>query len=137
MSSRSHDICHPVPGIDGTAAAPPPAASMVDMTTTAARTAATAAGTGENAPVAPAVSFDQVGKSYGNGKVRAVDGLSLRLHPGETVALLGPNGAGKSTTLDLLLGLKQPGSGTVRALAPARGRRSSPGGSARCCRAAG
>ncbi|MEU6093681.1 ABC transporter ATP-binding protein [Streptomyces sp. NPDC047079] len=56
--------------------------------------------------------FDQVTKAYGD--VRAVDGLTLLLHPGETVALLGPNGAGKSTTLDLLLGLKQPDSGSVR-----------------------
>ncbi|WP_329413302.1 ABC transporter ATP-binding protein [Streptomyces sp. NBC_00704] len=61
---------------------------------------------------APAVGFDQVSKSFGN--VRAVDGLTLSLRPGETVALLGPNGAGKSTTLDLLLGLKQPDSGSVR-----------------------
>ncbi|MGW6905297.1 MULTISPECIES: ABC transporter ATP-binding protein [unclassified Streptomyces] len=60
----------------------------------------------------PVVGFDQVSKSYGS--VRAVDGLTLALHPGETVALLGPNGAGKSTTLDLLLGLKQPDRGTVR-----------------------
>ncbi|MET8951753.1 ABC transporter ATP-binding protein [Streptomyces sp. NPDC004129] len=58
------------------------------------------------------VGFDQVTKVY--GQVRAVDGLTLRLHPGETVALLGPNGAGKSTTLDLLLGLKHPDSGSVR-----------------------
>ncbi|NUP18771.1 MAG: ABC transporter ATP-binding protein [Streptomyces sp.] len=58
------------------------------------------------------VGFDRVSKSYGS--VRAVDGLTLALNPGETVALLGPNGAGKSTTLDLLLGLKQPDSGTVR-----------------------
>ncbi|MCQ9183256.1 ABC transporter ATP-binding protein [Streptomyces sp. IBSBF 2953] len=61
---------------------------------------------------APAVGFDQVSKSFGS--VRAVDGLTLSLRPGETVALLGPNGAGKSTTLDLLLGLKQPDSGSVR-----------------------
>ncbi|WP_161167236.1 ABC transporter ATP-binding protein [Streptomyces sp. SID5910] len=58
------------------------------------------------------VGFDQVTKNYGD--VRAVDGLTLTLRPGETVALLGPNGAGKSTTLDLLLGLKQPDTGTVR-----------------------
>ncbi|MWA13430.1 ABC transporter ATP-binding protein [Streptomyces sp. BA2] len=59
-----------------------------------------------------AVSFDQVTKSYGD--VRAVDDLTLELHPGETVALLGPNGAGKSSTLDLLLGLRHADSGTVR-----------------------
>ncbi|MGW2226371.1 ABC transporter ATP-binding protein [Streptomyces formicae] len=61
---------------------------------------------------APAVSFERVTKSYGD--VRAVDALTLDLRPGETVALLGPNGAGKSSTLDLLLGLRQPDSGTVR-----------------------
>ncbi|RMB87949.1 sulfate ABC transporter ATP-binding protein [Streptomyces shenzhenensis] len=60
----------------------------------------------------PVVGFEHVSKVY--GRVRAVDGLSLALRPGETVALLGPNGAGKSTTLDLLLGLKRPDSGTVR-----------------------
>ncbi|WP_234311911.1 ABC transporter ATP-binding protein [Streptomyces griseus] len=76
------------------------------MTTTSAQ----ASTTGKTAAT-PAVRFDQVSKAY--GEVRAVDGLTLALHPGETVALLGPNGAGKSTTLDLLLGLKQADSGTV------------------------
>ncbi|QOV35819.1 ABC transporter ATP-binding protein [Streptomyces ferrugineus] len=63
---------------------------------------------------ATVVDFDQVSKNYGS--VRAVDGLTLALHPGETVALLGPNGAGKSTTLDLLLGLKRPDGGKVAIL---------------------
>ncbi|MFF2325151.1 MULTISPECIES: ABC transporter ATP-binding protein [unclassified Streptomyces] len=58
------------------------------------------------------VRFDQVSKAY--GEVRAVDGLTLELHPGETVALLGPNGAGKSSTLDLLLGLRTADSGSVQ-----------------------
>ncbi|MFZ3568367.1 ABC transporter ATP-binding protein [Streptomyces sp. BH097] len=59
-----------------------------------------------------AVTFSGVTKTY--GAVRAVDGLSLELHAGETVALLGPNGAGKSTTLDLLLGLRPADTGEVR-----------------------
>ncbi|WP_411150282.1 ABC transporter ATP-binding protein [Streptomyces sp. A30] len=66
------------------------------------------------ATTTPVVAFDRVTKGYGS--VRAVDGLTLALHPGETVALLGPNGAGKSTTLDLLLGLRNPDSGSVRVL---------------------
>src|ERR1700750_1013784 len=58
------------------------------------------------------VSFENVSKVY--GRLRAVDGLSLELRRGETVALLGPNGAGKSTSLDMLLALRKPTSGTIR-----------------------
>ncbi|MGC0419184.1 ABC transporter ATP-binding protein [Embleya sp. AB8] len=60
---------------------------------------------------APVVALRGVRKTFGD--LRAVDGLDLELHQGETVALLGPNGAGKSTTLDLLLGLGRPTEGTV------------------------
>ncbi|MER7399387.1 ABC transporter ATP-binding protein [Streptomyces sp. NPDC000151] len=74
-------------------------------------TATTAAATGHSAGRPPVVSFTGVSKSY--GRVRAVSDLTLELHPGETVALLGPNGAGKSTTLDLLLGLRGPDTGSV------------------------
>jgi ABC-2 type transport system ATP-binding protein len=63
---------------------------------------------------APVVSFEDVSKVYGN--VRAVDGLSLDLRQGETVALLGPNGAGKSTSLEMLLALRKPTSGRIRVL---------------------
>jgi len=47
------------------------------------------------------------------GPVPAVRGIDLHIAAGETVALLGPNGAGKSTTIDMLLGLLPPDSGTV------------------------
>jgi ABC-2 type transport system ATP-binding protein len=47
------------------------------------------------------------------GRVHAVRGVDISIAPGETVALLGPNGAGKSTTIDMLLGLLAPDSGTV------------------------
>jgi ABC-2 type transport system ATP-binding protein len=59
----------------------------------------------------PVVSFVNVSKTYGN--LKAVDGLSLDLRPGETTALLGPNGAGKSTSLDMLLALRKPTSGKI------------------------
>jgi len=60
----------------------------------------------------PVVSFENVSKHYGS--LKAVDGLSLELRRGETVALLGPNGAGKSTSLDMLLSLRKPTSGKIR-----------------------
>ncbi|MCA2216849.1 ABC transporter ATP-binding protein [Jidongwangia harbinensis] len=46
--------------------------------------------------------------------VRAVDGISLTVAPGELVALLGPNGAGKSTTLRMLTTLIPPTAGSAR-----------------------
>jgi ABC-2 type transport system ATP-binding protein len=60
----------------------------------------------------PVVSFENVSKHYGS--LKAVDGLSLELRRGETVALLGPNGAGKSTSLDMLLALRKPTGGKIR-----------------------
>ena len=47
------------------------------------------------------------------GAIEAVRGIDLDIASGETLALLGPNGAGKSTTIDMLLGLSRPDSGTV------------------------
>ncbi|MEZ0091094.1 ABC transporter ATP-binding protein [Streptacidiphilus sp. EB129] len=56
-------------------------------------------------------AFRNVSKSF--GPVKAVNDISLTLHPGETVAFLGPNGAGKSTSIDMLLGLKDPDAGSI------------------------
>src|SRR5690349_25125600 len=76
------------------------------MTFTASTDVA-ASGTGQLA-----VNMDGVVKRFGT--VTAVNGLDLRIRPGEVVALLGPNGAGKTTTVDMLLGLSQPTRGTVQ-----------------------
>ena len=57
------------------------------------------------------MDLDGVVKRF--GAVTAVDGISLRIRPGEVVALLGPNGAGKTTTVDMLLGLTSPDAGTI------------------------
>jgi ABC-2 type transport system ATP-binding protein len=46
--------------------------------------------------------------------VRAVDGISFTVRPGEFVGYLGPNGAGKSTTIKMLTGILTPSSGTAR-----------------------
>jgi ABC-2 type transport system ATP-binding protein len=46
--------------------------------------------------------------------VAALDGLDLRVEPGEVFGLLGPNGAGKTTTVKILLGLTRPSAGSAR-----------------------
>jgi branched-chain amino acid transport system ATP-binding protein len=46
-------------------------------------------------------------------RTRAVQGLSLTLEPGETLALVGANGAGKSSTLKAIMGLVKPSSGEI------------------------
>ncbi|MDC7218298.1 MAG: ATP-binding cassette domain-containing protein [Spirochaetales bacterium] len=45
-------------------------------------------------------------------EVRALDGISLSIAPGELVGYIGPNGAGKSTTVKVLSGILVPDSGT-------------------------
>ena len=51
-------------------------------------------------------------KSYGS--LRAVDGVSFTLAPGQVLGLLGPNGAGKTTTVALICGQMRPDAGSVR-----------------------
>ena len=58
------------------------------------------------------------------GDVRAADGVTFSVMPGEIYGLLGPNGAGKTTTVECILGLRQPDSGSVTVLGMAYGTQS-------------
>ncbi|MBK7998409.1 MAG: LPS export ABC transporter ATP-binding protein [Verrucomicrobia bacterium] len=46
-------------------------------------------------------------------KRRVVDGVSIKVEPGEIVGLLGPNGAGKTTTFNMVVGVVKPDEGAV------------------------
>ncbi|HBA60002.1 MAG TPA: ABC transporter ATP-binding protein [Elusimicrobia bacterium] len=50
-------------------------------------------------------------KTYGG--LAALDGVSFKVNPGETLGLIGPNGAGKTTAISIMTGLLKPDSGEV------------------------
>lgn len=62
----------------------------------------------------PAVEMAGVCKYFDNGMIKALDGLSLRVERGESVAVTGPSGCGKSTMLHLIAALDRPTSGIIR-----------------------
>ena len=67
------------------------------------------------AETTPAVEIKDLVKdfktSFRKQMLRAVDGVSIRIMPGEVYGLIGPNGSGKSTTMKALLGLVAPTAG--------------------------
>lgn len=67
------------------------------------------------APVAGAVEFDAVRFHYPTRPNQsALDGISIKVEPGETIALVGPSGAGKSTIIQLLMRFYDPQEGAIR-----------------------
>ncbi len=66
-------------------------------------------------PVRGQIVLDNVGFRYpARPETSALDGVSLTVEAGETVALVGPSGAGKSTVLQLLMRFYDPQSGAIR-----------------------
>jgi NitT/TauT family transport system ATP-binding protein len=64
------------------------------------------------------IHLDRVSKVFGKAGTeaayRAVDDLNLEVHPGQMLAILGKTGCGKSTIFNMIAGLTEPTSGTVR-----------------------
>src|SRR5277367_5989257 len=67
-------------------------------------------------PRVAALTLDGVERRYGRGQttVEVLNGASLELSPGQSVALIAPSGAGKSTLLHLAGLLERPDAGEVR-----------------------
>ncbi len=59
------------------------------------------------------IDFNHVSKSYGKGKVKALDDMTLRVEGGELFGFIGPNGAGKTTSIKLMTGILKPDEGSV------------------------
>ena len=66
----------------------------------------------EKAGSAPVIAVEDLHKSFGTQKV--LNGISLTVKRGETLAVLGRSGTGKSVLLRLIIGLEKPDSGSVR-----------------------
>ncbi len=58
------------------------------------------------------IKLDDVTKTF-DGRVRAVDGVTLDIAAGEFFSLLGPSGCGKTTSLRMIAGFERPDSGRV------------------------
>lgn len=60
------------------------------------------------------IKIENISKSYGKGKIKAVDNINLDVKAGEIFGFLGPNGAGKTTTIKMIVGILKQDSGSIK-----------------------
>lgn len=60
------------------------------------------------------IETDQLTFRYADGEPLVLDGVSMKIEPGESVAIIGPSGCGKTTLINVLLGVLAPTSGSIR-----------------------
>ncbi|MGH8780192.1 peptidase domain-containing ABC transporter [Paraburkholderia sp.] len=69
---------------------------------------------GEADNLVASIEADQLAFRYADGEPPVLDGVSLKVEAGESVAIIGPSGCGKTTLINVLLGVLAPSSGTIR-----------------------
>ena len=97
-------------GMEGVAAA----GRIFEILNEAARLGVGSSSAAQPSSMAQPLCLDGVHYAYDGGQRPALNGLSLRVEPGETVALVGPSGGGKTTVAQLLLGFIQADAGELR-----------------------
>jgi ATP-binding cassette subfamily B protein RaxB len=60
------------------------------------------------------IDIEELGFRYADGEPAVLDGVSMQIMPGESVAIVGQSGCGKTTLINVLLGVLEPTSGVVR-----------------------
>jgi ATP-binding cassette subfamily B protein RaxB len=69
---------------------------------------------GESDDLVASIETEQLEFRYAGGEPLVLDGVSLKIEPGESVAIVGPSGCGKTTLINVLLGVLTPTSGVIR-----------------------
>lgn len=59
------------------------------------------------------IEIDNITKTFEDGKIHALNGLSLNVEDGEFISIIGPSGSGKSTLLNMLGALDKPDEGSI------------------------